>query len=475
MTATASPPLPAASIRTLTIRDSATDELVAELPQAGEEEVRRAVAAVRRAAPSWASWPAAERSAALKAWARTLERHVDELAGLVCREMGRPLAEAAEGVRAGIGSIEQYAELALAHRGRRLHGDPDAEDAMERRPRGVALVLLPWNDPVALAGSQLAACLAVGNAVVVKPSERAPLAVARMVELRPDELRDAVRLVHGDGRVGARLLAEDGIDVVLQTGSVETGQAVAAACAPHLRRTVLELGGNDPLIVDRDVDPAWAAAQAATGAFANAGQLCVGVERILVHAAVAEPFLDELVRRAESLRVGPGTDPATTMGPLVDRRHRAAVHGHVEGAVAAGARILTGGEIPDGPGCFYPPTVLDRVRPEMAVWSSETFGPVAPVMVVQDVDEALALAGSGDHGLAATVLTADDGVARRAVRELDVGTVKINAVFGGAPAGAAEPRRLSGLGTGFGPELLDELSSWRVLHRSPAVHAASAS
>lgn len=452
----------------LLVHDPATGEQVGAVTVASEADVRAAVGRAVEAHRGWADTPAGERAALLKAWARRLRDDVEPLARLVTCEMGKPLDDARGGVEAGIGAIEQYAELGPTHRGRRLAGAPDAEDLMERHPYGVAAVLLPWNDPVALACAQIAACLVTGNTVVVKPSERAPLAVERAVAAleRPDGV---VELLHGAGDVGAALVADRRLGVTLHTGSVATGREIAQVCAARIGKAIVELGGKDALIVDRDVDPDWAAGQAAQGAFANAGQLCVGVERIIVHRELYDPFVEALVRRARELPVGPGLDPATRIGPLVDARHRAAVHGQVIAALEGGARALTGGEIPDGDGCFYPPTVLDQVTRSMAVWSEETFGPVAPVMMVGDFDEALEIAADTPYGLAATVLTANDAHARRAVRELEVGTVKVNAVFGGAPGGAAEPRGCSGRGLGYGPELLDELTSWKVVHRSAAV------
>lgn len=459
---------PAHPTRALEIHDPATEALVGRVAIADAATVAAVVAAARAAAPAWAATPATERAAALRRWARRVREAADELAELVTREMGKPLAEARAGVAAGAAAIDQYAALGPLHQGRTLCGDPDATDAMVRTPRGVVAVVLPWNDPVALVCQHVAACLAVGNAVVVKPSERAPLAVERALELlAPLVGPDVVRWVHGDGSTGAALVAADGIDAVLHTGSVATGRAIARACGERLRKAVLELGGNDALIVDGDVDPTWAAEQAARGAFANAGQICTSVERIFVHAAIAAPFLEALVARARTLRVGPGMDATTEMGPLVDRRLRDAVHAHVVDAVGAGARALTGGEVPDGPGAFYPPTVLAQVTPAMAVMRQETFGPVAPVMAVRDFDAALTAARDGDHGLAATVLTGDARLARRACAALDVGTVKVNAVWGGAPGGSAEPRRASGLGLGYGPGLLDELTAWRVTHHAP--------
>ena len=222
------------------------------------------------------------------------------------------------------------------------------------------------------------------------------------------------------------------------------------------------------MIVDEGVDPAWAAGEAATGSFANTGQICTSVERIYVHEAIVDEFLQELKTRAESLRVGDGADPETEMGPLVDEGQRMLVHRHVRQAVEAGAELLCGGEVPDGPGFFYPPTVLKGVRSGMTVVDEETFGPVAAVEVVSSFDEALEKANETVYGLAATVLTLDHGRAVRASRELSVGTVKINAVFGGAPGGAAEPRKASGLGFGYGPELLDEVTTIKVIHHALA-------
>jgi succinate-semialdehyde dehydrogenase/glutarate-semialdehyde dehydrogenase len=261
---------------------------------------------------------------------------------------------------------------------------------------------------------------------------------------------------------------------VLHTGSAETGREIAVACARRGAHAVLELGGNDPLVVDADVDVEWAAAQAASGAFANAGQICVAVERIYVHAAIADAFIDALVARAEALKVGPATDPCTRLGPLVDERARRSVHAQVEASVAAGATVRCGGAPLDGPGCFYPATVLTDVDETMAVMAHETFGPVAPVRVVADLEEAVTRANATPYGLGATVLTADQAHAARAVAELRAGTVKVNAVWGGAPGGAAHPRGISGTALGYGPELLDELTMVKVVH-TEAAPARSAS
>lgn len=452
----------------IVITDPATDAEIGRVTPADDDAIRGAVARARLGAEVARRTSMTRRAAALRAWADRLADEADALAELVTREMGKPIGDARGGVEAGIATIRQYAELGPAHRGRLLHGAPDAVDVMVREPRGVALVLLPWNDPVSLACQQLSACLVMGNAVIVKPSERAPLAVERAIDLLPDELAELVTLLHGDGAVGAALVEHSGIDLVMHTGSVRAGAQIAAACGALLRKAVLELGGKDAFIVDAGVDPAWAASQAAAGAFANAGQICVSAERLIVLDEAADAFTTALVREAEALTIGPGMETGTSLGPLVDAAQVEAVQAHVDEAVALGARVLTGGKPLDGPGCFYPPTVLVNVDPRARIWREETFGPVAPIMTARDFDEAIAFADDTDLGLAATVLTASDVHAQQAIGDLDVGTVKINAAFGGAPAGAGEPRRRSGLGLGYGPELLDEVSCWKAVHRSPA-------
>ncbi|WP_246272119.1 aldehyde dehydrogenase family protein [Amycolatopsis acididurans] len=407
--------------------------------------------------PGWARTPAAERAAALRAAASALRDHAGELAKLNNKETGKLVEEAWEGVLAGAGTLDQYAELGPLHRGRTLHGDWAATDLMVPEPRGVVLALTPWNDPVAVACGLLGAALATGNAVVHKPSERCPETGLRMSELVAAQLPGGVlTCVAGDGEVGARLTGHEGVDVIAHVGSSATGRVIAETAARTGAKTILENGGNDPLIVDGDVDPEWAAEQAALGSFANAGQICVSVERIYAHRDIADRFVEALVAQAGK----------QTIPPLVDTRQREQVHAHVTEAREQGATVRTGGE--PGEGAYYPPTVLTGCTPQMRVLREETFGPVAPVRVVDDFDQALREACDDRYGLAATVLTNSMDHAQRAWRELPVGTVKVNAVFGGAPGGAAQPRAASGEGFGYGPELLDEMTRTKVVHLQPA-------
>jgi succinate-semialdehyde dehydrogenase/glutarate-semialdehyde dehydrogenase len=447
---------PGNSGRTLTVLDPAGDTPVTAVPISGEQDVDAAVRSARKACAEWAATAPAARAAALHAAATAVERAADELAEIMTAEMGKPVDGSRESILAGVGTLRQYAELGPTHRGRTLAGNDEAIDLMAYGPRGVVAVITPWNDPVAVSCGLLGAALVTGNTVIYKPSERTPATGWRLAQLlAPHFPAGVLNLLNGDGPVGAALAAS-GVDVVAQVGSTATGRSIAAACARTGAKALLENGGSDPLIVDAGVDPAWAAEQAALGSFVNSGQICVAVERIYVHREVADAFLEALVTEADSW--------ASRIGPMVDKRMRDAVDEQVQQAVKAGARALRGGTAPAGPGAYYPPTVLADCTDDMAVVREETFGPVAPVVLVDSFDEALERAADSPYGLAATVLTPSMSNAQQAWRRLPAGTVKVNAVFGGAPGGAAHPRGGSGQGFGYGPELLDEMTATKAVH-----------
>src|SRR4051812_4158566 len=445
----------------VTVRDPRDGTLVGSLPSAGPEEVSQALAAARAAQPGWAATDPAERGRLLRGAAARLARSAREVAAMNSRETGRPEAQALAGVEAGIATLEQYAELGPLHRGVSLRGSVHASDYTLRQPRGVAVLLTPWNDPVAVAAGLLGAALVTGNTVLHKPSERCPH-VGRLLgeALAPAFLPGVFTTLTGGPEVG-RQLAAAAVDVVAHVGSSATGSTIAHAALSTGAHVVRENGGNDPLLVDDGVDPVWAAEQAAIGAFSNSGQICTSVERIYVHRAVAGPFCDALADQARRWnRQG-------LLGPLVDTRMREAVHAQVSRALGLGAIAAEGGAVPEGPGAWYPATVLLDCTEQMDIMTEETFGPVAPVRVVDSFAEGLELAGAGRYGLAATVLTGSIGNAQQAAAALPVGTVKVNAVFGGAPGGAAQPRGDSGRGFGYGPELLDEFSLVKVVHLGP--------
>jgi acyl-CoA reductase-like NAD-dependent aldehyde dehydrogenase len=308
----------------------------------------------------------------------------------------------------------------------------------------------------------IGAALVTGNTVVHKPSERCPHLGAMLGDVLgtafpPDVL---ISLTGGAG-VGALLTEQAGVDVVAHVGSSDAGARISRASNLTGAHVIRENGGNDPLLVDDDVDPGWAAGQAAVGAFSNSGQICTAVERIYVHRNIAQAFCAALEQEARS-RNGDGR-----LAPLVDVRMRNTVHRQVEDAIESGAHAVVGGAVPGGPGAYYPATVLLDCTGDMDIMTEETFGPVAPVQVVDSFEEGLRLAAGGRYGLAATVLTGRIAHAQQAVAALPVGTVKVNEVFGGAPGGSAQPRGDSGHGFGYGPELLDEFTRVKVVHIAP--------
>jgi betaine-aldehyde dehydrogenase len=442
----------------ITIRNPRTGDVLWTVPEAEPGAVARAVEVARSVAGDWASTAPAGRGAALRAAARALDAAAPELAELNASETGRPVGESLAGIAAGVSTLEQYAELGPVHRGLSLRGNALASDYTVAEPRGVAALLTPWNDPVAVACGLIGAALVTGNTVIHKPSERCPrLGEALGEVLAPAFPPGVFQTISGGAGVGA-LLAQSQVDVIAHVGSSAAGARIARAGALTGAHVIRENGGNDPLLVDRDVDPVWAAEQAAIGAFSNSGQICVGVERIYVHEDIAQEFCSALEAEA-ALRNSNGT-----VAPLVDRRMRDAVHAHVADALKQGAHAVEGGVLPEGPGSFYPATVLTGCTERMEVMTEETFGPVAPVQVVKSFDDGLRLACSGRYGLAATVLSGNIAHIQQAVAALPVGTVKINEVFGGAPGGAAQPRGESGAGFGYGPELLDEFSRVKVVH-----------
>jgi succinate-semialdehyde dehydrogenase/glutarate-semialdehyde dehydrogenase len=452
-------PLDSAEGRIVELHDPATGAVIGRAPTGGEGDADRAVQAARRAQPEWASRSVDERRRLVAELAERIEAAADELARIDVLETGKTIGLARALVAGGPAHVRDFVAASEGFFDQELPGG----HRQLREPYGVVGIIVPWNAPVEIVMRTLPAVLIAGNTVVVKPSERAPFAVRRLVELLQLP-PGVVNVLMGDGSSGKPLVGHPDVDLIIHTGSVGSGRDIAAVSGAKLRPALLELGGKDPVIIDSGVDVEWAADLVALGSFINTGQLCTAIERIYVVEEIADDFIDALVARAEREVVGPGLDPATTVGPLIDEAQRSIVQAHVEAAIDAGATLRTGGSPEAGPGYFYPPTVLTNVTPEMDIMAQETFGPVAPVRVVASIEDAVREANASTYGLAATVLTnRPEGIA--AAARLKAGTVWVNSYLAGTDGGRSEPRGVSGLGiVGDRRAVLEAISSPKVLH-----------
>jgi len=436
---------PSASNAVGDLVNPATGDVVARWPVGCADDVTSAVTAATAAQPGWATLPLAERIAHLERVADTVAAHAEELAELQCREMGKPVALGRAFIESGVAALRgAYAEARTYRFDVTTEHEDGSVTRVLRHPLGVTAVITPWNFPVLNVLIAVGPLLAAGNTVVLKPSERCPLSVTRLVELitLPDGV---LNLVHGDSRAGSPLAAHPDVELVHFTGSVASGRDVGAAAGRGLHRAILELGGKDPVLVDAGVDPVATAHAVAFGAFVNSGQICTSMERIYVHRNVADEFIDALSEVAATYTTGDGHDEKTVLGPLVDHRQREIVHRHVTDAIDRGATVRVGGTIPPGPGYFYPATVLTGVDHSMLLMREETFGPVAPVQVVSSWDEGLELASRSSFGLAATVYTHDREHAAAAA-SIPAGVTWVNQWQGGGPGRIYEPTRDSGMG-----------------------------
>ena len=449
---------PAAAPSGITVLDPRDGSVVGTISTANDDDIARALGQARATVTAWAAVSPADRGDALHRMAAAVLSYAEELAELNTLETGQSLDESLAGIKGAVSALRQYAELGPLHRTDRMAGARASASYAIPEPRGVVVVLTPWNDPIATAASLIGAAIVTGNVVLHKPSEHCPHLGARLGEVLSGCLPDGVltTLTGGPG-VGSVLVASRGVDVIAHVGSTRSGRRIAALAARTGAHVVRANGGNDALLVDADVDPVWAAGQAALGAFGRSGQMLSSVERIFVHAAIAEPFLAALVEQAQVV------NQCELLAPLITDDARAEVHRQVVQSVQAGAVVLEGGFVPSRAGSHYPATVVTDCPVDSPLMTEETCGPVAPVHVVDDFETGLILAAIDRYGLAATVLSGSLAHINDAIATLPVGTVKINSVLGDTPGSAAQPRGDSGSGFGYGPELLNEMTTRKVV------------
>jgi len=453
--------------RKLVSSNPATGEVLRELDCATDAEVQVAVGRARTAQPAWAALGVRKRVAILREFQRVLQEKKSEAARLITREAGKPYAES---LLMEVLVVLDAARFLIENAASFLRDEPVPHGSVAmkaktgrllREPHGVIGIVSPWNYPFSIPAVEALAALVAGNAVVLKPSEFTSLVARGLAAfLHTAGVPEAVfQVVVGDGATGAALLNSE-IDKLVFTGSVATGKRIAQAAAARLLPVVLELGGKDPMLVLEDADLDVASSAAVWGAFANAGQTCLSVERCYVHRSLYGKFLESCVEKTRRLRVGDGLDPQTEVGPMVHERQLRIVEAQVEEAKLDGARVLAGGtRLPELGKNFYAPTVLADGTQAMRVMQEETFGPVLPVAPFDTDEQAIRLANDSVFGLSASVWTRDPERGEEMARRIVAGTVMVNdtiSCFGisEAPHGGV---KASGIGRVHGRPGLDEM------------------
>src|SRR6266446_4165584 len=451
-----------------------TGEVIEQFTRSSAADVDRAVATARAAWEEWRLVPAPERGNILFRFAQVLEQHKPELSELMTREMGKVKAEAR-------GDVQEAIDMAyyMGGEGRRLFGQTTPSELRDkfmmsvRMPVGVVGAITPWNFPIAIPAWKLCPALVCGNTVVLKPAEDTPLLAERFVELLaeagvPDGV---VNIVQGYGEeAGDALVRHPDVPVITFTGSRETGIAVTKAAADLLKHVHLELGGKNAIIVLDDADLDLAVEGIVWSAFGTSGQRCTAASRVIAHEAVYDALQKRLVERAEGMRLGPGWEDDTDLGPVINRAAIDKIHSYTKIGQDEGARLLTGGEIATegdlGKGFFYRPTIFGDVEAGMRIAQEEIFGPTTALIRVRDFDEAIRVANGIRYGLSSSIFTRDVNKAFRAMRDLQTGITYINAGTTGAevhlPFGGTKDT-----GNGHreaGQAALDVFTEWKSLY-----------
>ncbi|MFD8937404.1 aldehyde dehydrogenase family protein [Streptomyces sp. NPDC059578] len=408
------------------VLDPATGEDFAQAPDQQPEELDAVVARAREAWRSWRADPVA-RTTALLAAADAVTAAGADLAPLLTREQGKPLAEAEAEIARTAARLRYFAALAPEPQPRPLDDGRPVRSEVRWRSLGPVAAIVPWNFPLQLASAKFAPALAAGNTMVLKPSPHTPLATRLLGSVVATALpEDVLTVVTGQEPLGARLASHPGIRQVTFTGSVPTGRAVAVGTAASLTRATLELGGNDAAVLLEDVDVERIADRLFWAAFRNCGQVCMAVKRVYVPARLHCDVVEALAERAKAVVVGAGLDPGTQLGPVNNAPQLARVEHYTARALADGARAAAGGHRLDRPGYFHAPTILTDVPPDSPVVTQEQFGPVLPVLPYGNLDEAVAAANDTGFGLGGSVWGTDLDLAGAVAERLECGTAWIN-------------------------------------------------
>jgi succinate-semialdehyde dehydrogenase/glutarate-semialdehyde dehydrogenase len=408
----------------------ATDEVVGEVAWAGEADADQALEVAGEGFRNWSSLSAARRLEIVDELAGALAARENAVRTSLMCETGKTWDETAYEFGILMDALRYFPREMRRFRGEILP-DPneDAEHRIEFGPAGVVVAVLAWNFPVLNLAYKLGPALAAGCSIILKPSSETPLSAHVIGEVCAEVglPEGVVSILCGpSGDVGSRLCSSTVPAVLTLIGSTETGRRLTELGSSSIKRHSMELGGNAPVLIFPDADLESAAETVCALKFGNAGQICVAPNRVFVHRDVLESFAEAVLSGARAVITGFGRDSGATMGPMINRRERERVHGLVEEAVAGGASLLAGGEVPKGPGAFYPPTVLGRVTPQMRVYREEIFGPVVSLVAFNDEAEALEMANDTDAGLASYLFTGDLERVGRISRALEFGEVQVN-------------------------------------------------
>jgi acyl-CoA reductase-like NAD-dependent aldehyde dehydrogenase len=460
-----------ATEETFGVINPATEEIVGQCPIASKAQLDQAVAAAAKAFATWSKTPDAERAAACGKIAAAIGEHADELANLLTREQGKPLA----GAKFEIGGSSAWAGFtgSLSLPDKVIQDDDKAKIVQTRKPIGVVGSITPWNFPVMIGIWHIVPAIRTGNTVVIKPSPYTPLSTLRMVEIVNEVLPPGVlNCVAGKDELGQWMTEHPGIQKIIFTGSIPTGKKVLQSSAGNLKRVTLELGGNDAGIVLDDADPAAIAAGIVKGAFMNNGQVCAALKRLYVPESLYDEVCDKLVEVAQQGKMGNGLDEGVTQGPLANKMQYDKVWSLLEDAKTNGGRVLCGGEKRAGPGYFLPHTIVADVTDGMRIVDEEQFGPLLPVIRYRDLDDAIAKANGLETGLGGSVWSANPERASEVAARLECGTAWINQHGGIAPNVPFGGVKCSGIGVEFGEEGLQEYTTIQVLNvpRGGAAH-----
>ena len=438
------------------------DEVVSEFPSAGEEETSRAVDAALEAFPAWREIPAPERGRFVARVAEMARQRQDELARTMTREEGKILREAMGEVRKGINALEYYGGAGFRLRGQTAPSElADCFAYTIRRPLGVAGLITPWNFPWSIPCWKIAPALVAGNTVVFKPAELTPGIARILVELfeKAGLPPGVLNMVVGPGSaVGESNVHHPAIKAVSFTGSNEVGKRVIAESARLHKKVTCEMGGKNALVLMEDGDIDAAVAATADGAFGSTGQRCTATSRVLVHRKVKDAFVERLLEKARGYVPGDGMDPATTMGPVVDRKQYESVLAHIEAGRKEGARLLLGGGAAAGNGYFIEPTIFDGATPAMRIFREEIFGPVLCISEFERFDEAILLSNATEYGFTGAIFTRDVRAIMRFIEQAEIQMVHINEPtiggeaqlpFGGCKATGYGDREMADEGLNF--------------------------